>query len=92
MDERRRRRWRRYAAASALQAVLFAAALLVPLPNLVAVALFVVVGLLLFLAAGPVQAHVALNADLDDRERVHWRIAVAVVPGAVAYYWHLFVR
>lgn len=92
MDEGRRRRWRRHAAGSALQAVLFATALLVPLPDAVALALFVAVGVLLLVALGPVQAHVALNADLDDRERVHWRIAVAVVPGAVAYYWHLFVR
>jgi hypothetical protein len=77
---------------SALQAVLFLVALFVPLPEAVTLALFAVVAVLLVLAVGPVQAHIALNGGLDDRERIHWRIAVAVVPGAVAYYWHLFVR
>jgi hypothetical protein len=92
VPDRRRRLWRVYAACSALQVALVLVALLGPLPDLARGALLLVVGVGLLFALGHVQAHVAFNGDLDDAERARWRVAVATVPGAVAFYWHLYVR
>jgi hypothetical protein len=45
-----------------------------------------------FLAIGPYQADVALNAGLTEDERRRWRIALFVVPWSMALYWRLHVR
>jgi hypothetical protein len=84
------RRWARYVAGSLLQVALIVPVLVAPGP--ITGALLILVGLLLFLALGPVQAHIALSPDLDDAERHRWRVLVATVPGAVAAYWLLYVR
>jgi hypothetical protein len=85
-------RARRYALASALQAVAFVLALLGPLPAAVAAALLVVAVVLGLWMFGHAQAELAFNAELDDVERQRWRIALACVPGALALYWVLWIR
>jgi hypothetical protein len=85
-------RARRYALASAVQAVAFVLAVLGPLPAPVAAALLLVAVLLGFWMFGHAQAELAFNAELDDVERQRWRIALACVPGALALYWLLWIR
>ena len=43
-------------------------------------------------AYGAFQAHRALNPGLDEEERGRWRIALFLLPWAMAWYWHRHVR
>ena len=45
-----------------------------------------------FLAIGPFQADVALNAGLTDAERRWWRIWLFLLPWSMAVYWRQHVR
>jgi hypothetical protein len=86
------RRLRRAAACSGLQLVSGVLVLLAgPVAGPAAVG-FVVATLLSFGAWGAFQAELALNPELDDRDRARWRMALACVPGAMALYWRRHVR
>lgn len=90
MPTRLRRRWARYVAGSLLQL-----ALVVPVvvaPGAVTGGLLALVGVLMLFSLGPVQAHITLSPDMDELERGRWRLLVAIIPGAVAAYWMLYVR
>jgi hypothetical protein len=78
----------------AVFAVVNLAAILVglALSGPVAVALLLLASLAIYVAIGPFQADVALNESLDEAERRRWRIALWIVPWAVALYWHRYVR
>ncbi len=85
-------RLERYAAFSLLQLI----GLLVVV---VAAGAAEIVGLALLAASlpvvfgwGHVQADIAFNEQIDDVQRNRWRIAVWIVPGAIALYWLLYVR
>jgi hypothetical protein len=92
MTERHRRRWRRYAAGSVLQIVAALVWWSVGSNAVADIALSAIIGLTFLWTVGHAQADLAFNHDLDDGERVRWRIAFFLVPGAVAFYWHLYVR
>jgi hypothetical protein len=78
----------------AVFAVVNLAAILIglALPGAVAVAVVLLASLAIYIAIGPFQADVALNESLDEDERRRWRIALYLVPWAVALYWHRYVR
>lgn len=52
----------------------------------------VLASLPLIWAWGPYQAHLGLNAGLDEVERQRWRVAFYLVPPSMALYWFLHVR
>jgi len=58
----------------------------------VSFAFLTIASVAIYVGIGPYQADLALNASLDDDERRRWRIALYVVPWAMALYWHRFVR
>ena len=62
------------------------------LPGPVAVAFVLIASLAIYVGIGPFQADLALNSALDETERQRWRIALYVVPWAMALYWHRYVR
>jgi hypothetical protein len=78
----------------ALFAVVDLAVILVALalPGFVAWAFVAVASLAIYIGIGPYQADLALNASLDEVERRRWRIALYLVPWAMALYWHRYVR
>jgi hypothetical protein len=88
----RSRRFRRYAIVSAVQLAVFVAVAVMRADGTIALALGVAVSLPALWAWGQVHADIALNPDLDEAERVRWRIGLACVPGAIAAYWFLYVR
>lgn len=64
---------------------------LASLPDAVWGVLILLIAAGVLFALGPIHAHIALNRDLDEAERIRWRVLVWTVPGAVAFYWHLYV-
>jgi hypothetical protein len=91
MSDRSYRRATRYALLSALQAVALVATTAGPASAPAAVAL-VLLAIPLIWSWGFFFADVAMNEGLDERERLWWRVAFCVVPGAIALYWHRQVR
>ncbi|MCW2993986.1 MAG: hypothetical protein JWQ18_1481 [Conexibacter sp.] len=91
MTVRLRQRLKRYAICSALTVPL-ELAIVAGLPLDYAFAFVLAVSLPMFWACGPFQADVSLNTALDERDRVWWRIALYLVPGAMALYWHWHLR
>jgi hypothetical protein len=92
MSHRYYARLRRYAALSAVQAVVVLVAALSAALTLVPGVVFVLAGVAMFWAWGPFQAEIALNERLDDISRRRWRVLLVVVPGAMALYFHRHVR
>jgi hypothetical protein len=85
MPDRSHLRIRRYAAWSLVQLVAVVAAAVAD-PQY-ALPVWIVVFLPTLFAWGHVQAEVQLNPRLDEDARVRWRIALWVLPGAMALYW-----
>ena len=71
---------------------LVAVLIAVALPGIVALGFVLLSSVAIYVAIGPFQADVALNESLDEAERRRWRIALYLVPWAVALYWHRYVR
>jgi hypothetical protein len=71
---------------------LVAVLIAVALPGIVALGFVLLSSVAIYVAIGPFRADVALNESLDEDERRRWRIALWVVPWAVALYWHRYVR
>ena len=71
---------------------LVAVLIAVALPGIVALGFVLLSSVAIYVAIGPFQADVALNESLDEAERRRWRIALYLVPWAVALYWHCYVR
>jgi hypothetical protein len=92
MADRTYRRLTRYAVFSVLQLVVFLAVLLLGVEQGLAGLAFVAVTLPLLWAWGHFLADIELNPFLDDATRQRWRLAVYLVPGALAIYWHRYVR
>jgi hypothetical protein len=93
MSDRSYRRLTRYAVFAAASAPAFLVALLSPLSRYGAAAFVFLIALpVWYLSIGPYQAEIALNPDLDETTRRWWRIALFLVPGAMALYWHRYVR
>jgi len=82
----------RYAVFSVLQLVAFLAVLLLGVEEGLAGLLFVAITLPLLWAWGHFLADIELNPFLDDPARQRWRLVVYLVPGALAFYWHRYVR
>jgi hypothetical protein len=93
MSDRSYRRLTRYAAFAAASVPAFLITLLTPVSHFGLAALVFLIALpVWYLAIGPYQADIALNPNLDEPGRRWWRIALFLVPGAMAFYWHRHVR
>src|SRR4051794_6116633 len=89
------RRLTRYGVFSVLQLVVFLGVLLLGgfgFEQGPAGLAFVAATLPLLWAWGHFLADIELNPFLDDRARLQWRLAVYLVPGALAIYWRRYVR
>ena len=92
MSHRYYARLRRYAVLSVVQVVVVVAAAIAAALSLVSDVVFALACLGMFWAWGPFQADVALNERFDDTGRRRWRLALWLVPGSMALYFHRHVR
>ncbi|MFL5846678.1 MAG: hypothetical protein ACJ762_18500 [Solirubrobacteraceae bacterium] len=86
------RRMQRYAVLTASGSALVVLLLAGVLPDRVAAVAILLAALPVILAWGPYQAHLALNANLDEVERSRWRIAFYLLWPSMAIYWVHHVR